>query len=63
MVDLYFYGQYGSVNLLDLNQMITVINQNATESNFKNSCLITFQNTVILKGSVTTVTVPVTIIY
>ena len=37
----------GSVKLLDLNQVITVLNQNVTESNFTNSCLVTFQNTVI----------------
>ena len=39
-----------SVKLLDLNQVITVLNQNVTESNLKNSCLITFQNVVISRG-------------
>ena len=52
-----------SVKLLDLNQVITVLNHNGTESRFTYSCLVTFQNTVILKGAVTTITARVTVIY
>ena len=58
-----FFMDNGSVKLLDLNQVITVLNHNVTESNFTNSCLITFQNTVIMKGSVTTITVQETVLY
>ena len=52
---VFFMGN-GSIKLLDLNQVITVLNRNVTESNFTNFCLITFKNTEILKGPVTTVT-------
>ena len=50
MVDLYFFSRNRSVKLLHLNQVITVLNRNVTESTFTYSRLITFQNTVILKG-------------
>ncbi len=63
MVDLYFFSGNRSVKLLDLNQVITVLNQNVTESTFTYSHLVTFQNTVISKGSVTTITARVTVIY
>ena len=46
-----------SVKLLGLKQVITVLNRNVTESTFTYSHLVTFQNTVISKGSVTTITV------
>ena len=58
-----FFSGNRSVKLLDLNQVITVLNQNVTESRFTYSHLVTFQNTVILKGSVTTITARVTVIY
>ena len=45
-----FFSGNRSVKLLDLNQVITVLNRNVTESTFTYSRLITSQHTVILKG-------------
>ncbi len=63
MVDLYFFSGNRSVKLLDLHQVVTVLNQNVTESIFTYSRLVTFQNIVISKGSVTTITARVTVTY
>ena len=46
---VFFMGNW-SVKLLHLNQVITVLNQNVTESTFTYSHQNTFQNTVILNG-------------
>ncbi len=58
-----FFSGNQSVKLLDLNQVVTVLNQNVTESRFTYSHLVTFQDTVISKGSVTTIIARVTVIY
>ena len=58
-----FFSGNRSVKLLDLNQVITVLIQNVTESRFTYSRLVTFQNTVTSKGSVTIITAQTTVIY